>query len=281
MKQQDDGAQMIEQAQDFLDESEAIYALVKDLSDEQLEQKTAFKDWSINAILRHLHIWNMAAYWSLTEPAKFHEFFKQAMAGMKDHAKQGRTSMRYFEADYLDHLSGAALIDTWRDFYRKMAPEFEAADPAMRVEWAGPSMSARSSITARLMENWAHAQAIYDVLGLKRENHDRIRNIVMIGLNTYGWSFKVNREEAPQPVPYLKLTAPSGEIWEYGDPDTGEKIEGLAEQFCQVVTQTRNIADTDLSVTGPNAARWMEIAQCFAGAAEKPPAPGARARVES
>ena len=266
----------MEQAQDFLDESEAIYTLLRDLSDEQMEQETGFKGWTINAIIRHLHIWNMAAYWSLTEPEKFHDFFKQVMAGSKEHAKQGRKSMRFFEADYLDNLSGAALVKAWRNFYQKMAPAFAAADPAMRVEWAGPSMSARSSITARLMENWAHAQAIYDALGLKRKNEDRIRNIVMIGLNTYGWTFKVNREEAPQPVPYLKLTAPSGTIWEYGDPSTDEKIEGLAEEFCQVVTQTRNIADTNLSVTGPNANRWMAIAQCFAGAAEKPPAPGTR-----
>ncbi|MEH6757090.1 MAG: TIGR03084 family metal-binding protein [Parasphingorhabdus sp.] len=262
---------MIDQAQDFLDESEAIYALLENLSDKQMEQETDFKGWTINAIMRHLHIWNMAAYWSLTEPAKFHDFFKEAMSGMK-----GQTSMRFFEANYLDNLAGADLLKTWRDFYQKIAPEFGAADPAMRVEWAGPSMSVRSSITARLMENWSHAQAIYDVLGIKRHNEDRIRNIVMIGLNTYGWTFKVNREEAPQPVPYLKLTAPSGAIWKYGDESTEERIEGLAEEFCQVVTQTRNIADTDLQVTGPNATRWMAIAQCFAGGAETPPAPGVR-----
>ncbi|MEO9467946.1 TIGR03084 family metal-binding protein [Parasphingorhabdus sp.] len=262
---------MMDQAQDFLDESEAIHALVKHLSDDQMEQETGFKGWTINAILRHLHIWNMAAYWSLTEPKKFHAFFKEAMAGMK-----GKTSMRFFESDYLDGQSGSELIKTWRDFYQKMAPEFGAADPAMRVEWAGPSMSVRSSITARLMENWSHAQAIYDVLGIKRQNADRIRNIVMIGLNTYGWTFKVNGEEAPQPVPFLKLTAPSGAVWDYGDANDEERIEGLAEEFCQVVTQTRNIADTGLKVIGPNATRWMSIAQCFAGGAEKPPPPGTR-----
>ena len=262
---------MMDQAQDFLDESEAIYALLENLTDEQMEQGTGFKGWTINAIMRHLHIWNMAAYWSLTEPEKFHAFFKEIMAGMK-----GQTSMRFFEADYLDNLAGANLIKTWRDFYQTMAPEFGAADPAMRVEWAGPSMSVRSSITARLMENWSHAQAIFDVLGIKRENEDRIRNIVMMGLNTYGWTFKVNREEAPQPTPFLKVTAPSGIIWNYGDESTEERIEGLAEEFCQVVTQTRNIADTNLQVTGPNATRWMAIAQCFAGGAETPPAPGVR-----
>ena len=262
---------MMQQSQDFLDESEAIHSLVKDLTDEQMETETGFKSWTINAIIRHLHVWNMAAYWSLTDPERFHTFFREASSGLKP-----SHSLKDFEVEYLNGLSGQELLTQWRDFYQKMAPEFGAADPSMRVEWAGPSMSVRSSITARLMENWAHAQAIYDELGIKRENTDRIRNIVMIGLNTYGWTFKVNGEEAPEPVPYLKLTAPSGEVWEYGDPSDEECIEGQAEEFCQVVTQTRNIADTELQVTGSNASRWMEIAQCFAGGAEKPPAPGTR-----
>lgn len=77
-------------------------------------------------------------------------------------------------------------------------------------------MSARSSITARLMESWAHAQAIFDVLGVERENGDGIKNICVLGLNTYGWTFKNRRLDAPQPVPQLRLTAPSGEVWVFG-----------------------------------------------------------------
>jgi len=38
----------------------------------------------------------------------------------------------------------------------------------------------------------------------------------------------------------------------------------------------RNIADTDLQVTGAVANDWMSKAQCFAGAPETPPAPGSR-----
>jgi uncharacterized protein (TIGR03084 family) len=113
-------------------------------------------------------------------------------------------------------------------------------------------------------------------LGQVRRNGDRIRNIVVLGNNTYGWTFKVRSEDPPAPRPHLRLTAPSGEIWTYNDPGETELIEGLAEEFCQVVTQTRNIADTSLRVIGPNAANWMSKAQCFAGAAETPPPAGAR-----
>jgi hypothetical protein len=43
-----------------------------------------------------------------------------------------------------------------------------------------------------------------------------------------------------------------------------------------VVAQTRACADTSLRVEGEVARRWMEIAQCFAGAPEHPPKPGTR-----
>jgi len=126
------------------------------------------------------------------------------------------------------------------------------------------------------MENWAHAQEIYDLLGVKRINKDRIKNVVVIGNNTFGWTFVNRGEEVPNDRPFLRLTAPSGEVWDWNDPSETNKIEGLAEEFCQVVTQTRNIADTNLAVTGETANRWMSIAQCFAGPPENPPATGTR-----
>ena len=70
-----------------------------------------------------------------------------------------------------------------------MADRFAAADPKLRVKWVGPDMSVRSSISARLMETWAHAQAVYDVLGKQRDATDRLKNVAVIGINTFGWTF--------------------------------------------------------------------------------------------
>ncbi len=261
---------MMEQAKDFRDESEALYALVAPLSDDALNRPTAFKGWTTNNVISHLHMWNWAADLALRDAAAFQDFLKDAM----DHIAQG--SLNIFEKEWLDGLDGHALIEAWREFYLETAEHFGAANPSMRVKWAGPDMSVRSSITARLMETWAHGQEVYDQCGVVRENADRVRNIVVLGVNTYGWTFKTRGEEAPEPMPHLKLTAPSGDIWSYGDASEIELIEGAAEEFCQVVTQTRNIADTKLHVLGPNATRWMSIAQCFAGPPQPPPAPGTR-----
>lgn len=258
-------------AKDFLDESEALQTLVSPLRPDELDQKTAFKDWTINTVIRHLHIWNMAADFSLKADGSFEAYY----AKLSEFTGKG-AKLPAFELDYLDGLKGKELVAAWREQSRETAARFALADPAQRVKWAGPDMSVRSSLTARLMETWAHGQEVYDVLGVVRRNADRIRNIVVLGNNTYGWTFKVRGEAPPEPRPHLKLTAPSGEIWLYNDPSDTELIEGLADEFCQVVTQTRNIADTKLRVVGANAANWMSKAQCFAGAAEPPPPPGFR-----
>ena len=90
----------------------------------------------------------------------------------------------------------------------------------------------------------------------------------------------MNNIEIPAEKPYLKLISPSGKVWEFNDSSNKDKIEGLAEEFCQVVTQVRNIKDVNLKLSGKISTEWMSIAQCFAGAAEQPPKPGLRKKVK-
>jgi uncharacterized protein (TIGR03084 family) len=256
------------QAEDFRAESEALYELLSKADAAHFDEPTQFKNWTINAVLQHLHFWNQMAGFQITDETELTSRMKAV----------GRHTggMRGFEAEHFTGLSGRNLLEAWHDEAQSTATLFAGADPKARLKWAGPDMSARSSITARLMETWAHGQEIYDHLGEVRLNKDRIRNIVVLGVNTFGWTYKTRREAPPGAMPHLILEAPSGEIWTYGDPSEREVIKGLAEEFCQVVTQTRNIADTSLVVTGPVANDWMSKAQCFAGAPETQPAPGTR-----
>ena len=83
--------------------------------------------------------------------------------------------------------------------------------------------------------------------------------------------------EVPGEPPYVRLVAPSGASWEWNHPSEANKVGGDAVEFCQVVTQGRNVADTALEVVGETATRWMAIAQCFAGGPADPPKPGERA----
>ncbi len=205
---------MMQQAADFLAESETLYALLADLADGTSGRATAFKGWTINDVLGHLHMWNWAADLSLTDGDAFLAFFRT----VSNHVRAG--SLSAFETQWLEGLAGRALLEGWRGFYVPMAERFGAADPSARVAWAGPTMSVRSSITARLMETWAHGQAIYDLLGVVRRNADRIGNIVVLGVNTYGWTFKVRNLERAEPIPFVRLTAPSGAVWSFGEEMT-------------------------------------------------------------
>jgi len=261
---------MFEQVSDFRDESEALYRLMQPLGAADYGTATQFKNWTFNDIIGHLHLWNRAADLSLTDEAAFQKFLGEVFQSVAS------GSLRTFEKQWLDGLQGPELLEQWHAFVLKMAGHFAAADPQARVKWAGPDMSVRSSMTARLMETWAHGLAVYDALGVERVDADRIRNIAVLGVNTFAWTFRNRKLEVPRQMPCVRLTAPSGVMWQWGEAGSGERIEGTASEFCQVVTQTRNVADTDLQVSGEVARQWMGIAQCFAGPPEDPPAPGSR-----
>ena len=111
---------------------------------------------------------------------------------------------------------------------------------------------------------------------MQRRNSDRIRNVCHIGVRTFGWTFVNRGLETPSPVPYVRLESPSGAVWEWNAPSETDCVSGSAVAFAHVVTQGRNIAETDLNVVGDAAASWMAIAQCFAGPPEEPPPPGHR-----
>jgi uncharacterized protein (TIGR03084 family) len=264
---------MIQQAIDFRDESDALFELLDALDDHRWADKTQFKEWTINDIVAHLHIGNYMADLSLKGGDEFTNF-------MRTFAAATNRGVRHLDSTHawLDGVSNRELLYRWRDFYREMADRFAAAEPKKRVKWVGPDMSVLSSITARLMETWAHGQAIYDRLGQVRNDTDRIRNVAVIGINTFGWTFANRGLTVPADRPYIELTAPSGATWAWHQPEKKNLVEGSAVEFCQVVTQTRNIADTRLKVVGETARAWMAIAQCFAGPPENPPLPGTRFR---
>lgn len=259
----------MQQARDFLEECETLAAILDPLTEAQWQTATQFKGWTINDVLVHLYFWNCAADQSLNAPEDFAALVSRLIPELP------KGGLRGFENAEIT-LRGRDLFDTWQAQYRDMAERWSGIDPKTRVKWVGPEMSVLSSITARQMETWAHGHEVFDILGQNRPDTDRIRNIVFLGVNTFGWTHKVHGLDVPEQMPLLKLTAPSGALWEFGEATSGNLIEGKAVEFAQVVTQTRGIGDTSLAVTGDVAKIWMERAQCFAGPPETPPAPGTR-----
>ncbi len=266
-----DEKKMLEQAIHFKEESDALYKLLINADKNSFKLKTQFKSWTINDVLYHLHVWNIAALLSLKNENEFKEFMQNFMEAVKS-----GNSAREYEKILSDNTEGLDLLNLWKETYEKISNEFAKSDPKKRVKWAGPDMSVRSSITARHMETWAHGQEIFDQLGFERIDTDRIKNIVVIGVNTFGWTYINRNLSIPEKMPKLSLLSPSNELWEWNEDNEEDMISGSATEFSQVVTQVRNINDTSLKVSGKIANEWMSIAQCFAGPPENPPEKGTR-----
>lgn len=261
---------MLSQAEDLRAEAADFCRFLGGLSPEAWEKPTPFKGWTPNDVLGHLHMGDWMAVLSMTDEAAFD-------ATLIERSKLSDKAMTGSDVIGPKMKKGAELRDQWHEFHQTLCDLLAAKDPKDRVKWVGSSMSVRMCPTARQMETWAHAQDIYDMLRAPREHFDRIRNIAELGVRTYGWTFANRGEEPPGPAPYVRLTAPSGAIWEWGEETPGNRVEGSGLEFCQVVTQGRSIADVNLTVVGEPAEKWMTIAQCFAGDVKDPPASGERA----
>lgn len=262
----------MEQATHFFEESNVLYTLIAKLDEADYERKTLFKNWSINDILVHLHFWNMSADLSLNKPDEFEAMMKQFFSAIQT------GKLRPHENSVIEER-GKDLLKLWFKLSKKIENDFSAVDPKQRLKWAGPTMSARTCISARQMEVWAHGQAVFDLLGEDRTESDRIKNIVVLGINAFGWTHQVHKLSLPETMPRVHLKSPSGAEWVFGEEDNSQSITGNAFEFAQVVTQTRNIADTHLKINGDAALNWMSHAQCFAGPPEMPPVPGLRKKV--
>jgi len=256
---------------DFREEVEEFHGLLQTLEPGDWERATDFKQWTPWDVVAHLHYFDLVSLVALEGEEAFaaeREAFIAAITA-------GRSLREIARTRFAD-LDAAGLLGHWQSTAHTLADAPGQSDPKRRLPWFGPDMGVQMFMTARYMEVWAHAQEVYDLVGASRSHADRIENIATIGMKTFGWTFANRQLPLPGPPPYVRLAAPSGEIWQWNEPSETECIRGDAADFCQVVTQVRNIADTALEVRGPVATQWMSIAQCFAGVPVDPPKPGTR-----
>ncbi len=262
---------MLQESLDLVAEAEELHGLLQTLKPEDWERATQFLGWTPWDVVAHLHYFDLVSLAALEGAEAFaaeRDALLQAISG-------GRTNQQ-IARERFGPVPPQELVTRWIDTCREMARGLGESDPKRRLPWFGPDMGVRMFTTARYMETWAHGQEIYDLLGVRRTYTDRIRNVAVIGMKTFGWTFVNRGLEPPGPPPYVRLVAPSGAVWEWNEPSETGYVRGSAAEFCHVVTQNRNVADTELEVEGDVARRWMSIAQCFAGGAVDPPKPGER-----
>jgi uncharacterized protein (TIGR03084 family) len=264
----------LQQVVDLRAEADEFDRLLAGLKDGDWARATLFKGWTIDDVVQHLHMGDRMSLAAAIDASAF-------AALRSDIAAKRATGLSRVEEtrQRLSGLVGARLRAHWRATLAELCDVLAAKPADARLPWAGPDMGVRMFTTARQMEVWSHAQAIYDLLGKERPAPSpRLRNIAEIGVRTFGWAYRNRGLPVPPTVPRVRLTAPEGDTWEWNAECRTDSVSGSAFAFCQVVTQTRNVADTDLEVEGDVAKHWMSIVQCFAGPPETPPAPGTRHR---
>ena len=254
---------------DFRAECVALSDLLVGLPDEDWRRATAFFDWSVADEVMHLHLVDDFGLVALTTPDAFPALVAEVRDGQANGIELSQRMRERYAA-----LAPKDLLAAWTAGWERLVETFGRRPADDRIPWFGPDMSVGAFAAARQMEVWAHGQDVFDLLGVRRANSDRIRAICELGVKTQGWSFRNRGLERPS-APQVRLEAPSGAVWTWNE-GASEQITGQAEDFALVVTQRRHVDDTGLKVEGVGARAWMEIAQCFAGAPETGPAAGVR-----
>jgi uncharacterized protein (TIGR03084 family) len=249
---------------DLNDEYEALDVIVSGLDEAGWETKTPAV-CTVKEQIAHIAFFDGTARQSATNPDVFKDHVKALFGGQAEAMAQ---------LTVLQKMAYPDLLRYWREERIALVNALSRMGQKDRLLWYGPSMSAVSFATARLMETWAHGQDVVDAVDVSRPATDRLHHIAHLGNITFGWSFTNRQMEVPQVPVRVELTSPSGELWSWGPEDARDIIRGSALGFCLVVTQRRHCADTDLVITGESAEKWMSVAQCFAGPPTLGPEPG-------
>ena len=259
-------ADMRELAADLTAETSDLTSMVRSLDEPGWRTPTPAVGWTVADQVSHLAFFDDAAARSATDP----EAFTAEFAHMAEAGEPGPDDI----AERYRSLAGAEVLAWFTESRRRLTETFAGLDPSLRLPWFGPPMSAASSLTARIMETWAHGQDVADALEITRIPTARLRHVAHISVRALPYSFVVRGLSVPAEPVRVELSGPSGESWTWGPPQAANVVAGPALDFCLLATQRRHRDDTAVTAVGDVADAWLSIAQAFAG----PPGQGRPAR---
>ena len=242
---------------DLQSESDALDALVATLPPEKWALPTPAPGWTIAHQIAHLLWTDRMALTSITDEATFGELVAGA-----------QPRIATFVDDAAEETAAAPpadLLADWRRTRSALHVALRAVPDGRKLLWFGPPMSGASMATARLMETWAHGLDVADALGLDVNPSPRLKSIAHLGVRTRDFAFTVHGLTPPAEPFRVELAAPDGAVWAWGPEDAAQRVRGTALDFCYLVTQRRPRAELDVVADGPDAQKWLTIAQAFAG----------------
>ncbi|MGI5529808.1 TIGR03084 family metal-binding protein [Streptomyces syringium] len=243
---------------DLRAEGEELDALVGGLDAGDWQRATPAPGWTVAHQIAHLAWTDERAAQSAADPEGFTREAEKALA-----------SPETFVDEAARAGAGAPpgeLLARWRAGRAELARTLAAMPTAAKLPWYGTAMSTTSMATGRLMETWAHGQDVADALGARRVPTDRLRHVARMGVRARDYAYAVRGLPLPAEAFRVELLAPDGRtLWTYGPGDAAQRVTGPALDFCLLATQRAHRVDLALRATGPDADRWLDIAQAFAG----------------
>ncbi|GIH67812.1 TIGR03084 family metal-binding protein [Sphaerimonospora thailandensis] len=251
---------------DLTAEGDEVDRLVADLSPEQWALPTPAPGWTVANQIAHLDFIFRLAGTAASDAAAFREMTAKAKAGFD-------AAVNAALAAYADDTP-EDLLTRWRA-QRVSAVEALAAVPAGEtVPWLVNPLPPAVLACAGIMELFAHGQDIADALGVRPERTDRLRHLVGFAVLTRDFGYQARGLTAPDAQFRFEITAPSGELWEFGPADAEQRVSGPAVDFCLLVTRRRHRDDLAVTAVGAEADQWLDIAQAYRGPAGPGRAPG-------
>jgi uncharacterized protein (TIGR03084 family) len=249
---------------DLVAESASLDDLVAPLPAEAWATPTPAESWTIAHQIAHLAWTDRLALLSATD--------EDAFAVEAAHAATDPDGYVANEAQEWANEDPGKLLIRWRDGCVELAEAIAHLPGGAHLAWFGPSMSAASMVSARIMETWAHGEDVADALGLRRAPTQRLRHVAHIAVATRAYAFGIHDLTPPEESIRVELTAPDGSLWTWGPDDATDIVTGPALDFCLLTTQRRHRRDLAVRARGKAANTWLDVAQSFAG----PPGPGRR-----
>lgn len=250
---------------DLTAEAEEVDALVAGLDPAGWRQPTPAPRWTVADQIAHLAFVFQLAGTAASDPERFAVLMEGAATNF---TAAVNAALDGYPSDPEE------LLGRWRA-ERDAAIKALAAVPADQVvPWMVRPLPPAVLCCAGMMEMFAHGQDIADALGVTRRRTDRLWHIAWFATLTWDFGYQ-SRDLTPPDVQFrYELTAPSGDLWEFGPADGEQRITGPAEDFCLLVTRRRHREDLAVHAVGPDAERWLDIAQAYRGPAGDGRRPG-------
>lgn len=257
---------------DLAAESEEVDQLVAGLDAAQWNSDTPATGWTVADQIAHLAFIFQLAGTAASEAEAFQALVAEA-------ANDFDGAVNAALADYADD-SPEVLLSRWRAERDTCVKALAAVPAGQVVPWLVNPLPPTILACAGIMELFAHGQDVADALGIRLERTDRIKHLVGFAILTRDFGYQARGLTPPAGEWRFELTAPSGELWEFGPADATQRVSGPATDFCLLVTRRRHRDDLAVTASGADAEHWLDIAQAYRGPAGEGRTPGQFAHLD-